>query len=160
MRIKGNWLLALQLWVINVFDSRPFLAWSCVLLLGGMSSWHAWAVFSAFWFSADPEQLRYHFLMASLFTAPVLFMLYCRIHRVGIAMSTPINQFLDSHEGPIPLGILEILKEIAVERGIQEEFEAFLACYDASIRPSTKVVYGMLITLAEDKERASLNPPQ
>lgn len=160
MRIKANWFLSLQLKVIDVFDNRPLFAWICVLLLGGMTSWHGWAILSAFWSSIEPEQLRYHFLMASLFAALSLSMLYCRIHRMEIAMSTPVNQFLDNHDGPIPQGILEILKEIAVERGIQEEFEAFLDRYDTSIPPTTQVVYGMLITLAEDKEKASLSPPQ
>ncbi|RDL15600.1 hypothetical protein [Serratia fonticola] len=158
MRIKPNVFLALQLKVIDLFDNWPALAWGAVLLLAGMTSWHGWGIISAFWSSTDPEQLRYHFLMASLFAIPNLFMLHCRVHRLDIASSTPINQFLDNHDGPIPQGILEIMKEIAVERGIQDEFAAFLARYDALEPPTTQVVYGMLITLAEDKERASLSP--
>ncbi|WP_419793211.1 hypothetical protein ACN09C_27625 (plasmid) [Serratia fonticola] len=159
MGIIPNRLLALQLKVIDAFDNRPFLTWAGVLLLCGMTSWHGWAIISAFWSSVEPEQLQYHFLMATLFTVPAMFILYCRINCVSIAMSTPLNQFLEKHDGPIPLGILEILKEIAVERGIQDEFETFLARYDASLLPTTQVVYGMLITLAEDKERSSLLPP-
>lgn len=160
MRIIGNLFLALQLKVIDVFDSRPVLTWAGVLLLCGMTSWHGWAIISALWSSTDLVHLNYHFLMASLFALPGLFMLHCRVHSLKIATSTPLNQFLDNHDGPIPQGILEILKEIAIERGIQDEFEAFLARYDAEVPPSTKVAYGMLITLAEDKERASLSSPQ
>lgn len=155
MGIIPKGVLALQLKVIDAFDKKPILAWAGVLLLCGMTSWHGWAIISALWSTTELVQLNYHFLMASLFALPGLFMLHCRVHRLKIAMSTPLNQFLDNHDGPIPLGILEILKDIAIEHGIQEEFEAFLACYDASVPPSTKVAYGMLFSLIEDKEKAS-----
>lgn len=151
MKNESRWL-ALQLKVLDFYDNTPVMAWGCFSLIVGLATWHAWAIILPILSSADPEQLGYHFLMATLFTAVGFFMAYCRIQRLEIILSVPdnFNKFLHAHDGPIPPELLDILRETADEFGVKAQFEAFLAQYSPSALPTTQVVYGRLITLAEE----------
>ncbi|RDL15594.1 hypothetical protein [Serratia fonticola] len=149
---KESRLLAFQIKVINFYDNMPVLAWGSFSLIVGLATWHTWAVIIPLLTSAEPDQPAYHFGMATLFTAVGLFMAYCRIRRLDIVLRRPevMNILLHSHDGPISPEILEILSEVADEYGVRGKFEAFLAQYDPDALPTTQVVYGMLLTLAEE----------
>ena len=149
---KESRLLAFQIKVINFYDNMPVFAWGSFSLIVGLATWHAWAVFLPILSLAEPEQPGYHFLMTTLFTTVGLFMAYCRIHRLDLVLRRPevLNILLHSHDGPISPEILGILSEVADEYGVRGKFEAFLAQYGPDALPTTQVVYGRLITLAEE----------
>ena len=139
-----SYLQILQLKVIDFYDHKPFLAWSMTLLLAVMGAINLWLSIS--------QLSLTHCLIAGVYVLPGFFMMYCRVNRHGIVMSSPINKILDSHEGPIPPMFRESMIDIAEEHGCKAELEAFLARYDAASPPATKVVYGMLETLIREKQ--------
>ncbi len=155
--MESRWL-ALQRKLLNFYDNRPVMAWCCFIVVAALATWHAWAVFLPILSSAEPEQLGYHFLMATLFTAIGLFMAYCRTQRLEIILSEPgnISQLLLTHDGPISPELLDTLRSVADDFAVRGKFEAFLARYDDHALPTTRVAYDRLITLAEEAEYEKL----
>lgn len=149
--MESRWQ-ALQRKVLNFYDNRPVMAWGCFIVIAGTACWHSWSIILPVLASTIPGQPVYHFMMATLSTAVALFMGYCRIQRFDIVLSQSeaLDKLLQAHDGPIPPEFLEILSAVAEEHGVKGKFEAFLAHYDPAALPTTQVVYGRLITLAEE----------
>ncbi|WP_447885560.1 hypothetical protein [Serratia fonticola] len=150
MQKMTNWLRKHQLHLIFLYRNKPLHAWGIFTLMAGNAAW-GW-VTAAFpeWLSDTPESSLIPLVTGSLFTMFSLLMLYTRLNWVNILIADFRRGILMNSEAPVQPCVLEILKFMADSRGIQQQFDAFLACYDEAYPPTTKVAYTTLLTLAEE----------